>query len=155
MEFRCTQCNKEYANRKVYHLFLLAEVNICTLLNYWCNRWVTFVSFTYHLCFFTVRKRSCGKVMFLQACVKNSVLGGQVYTPLGKHPLLGRHPPGRHPPGRHPPGQTPFSGHPPMQAPPGRQAPLGRHPPPPTSRRLLQRTVRILLECILVQIYIH
>ena len=32
--------------------------------------------------------------------------------------------------------------------------PLGRHPPadtPPPSRRLLQRTVRILLECILVQ----
>ena len=36
---------------------------------------------------FTVRKRSCGKVMFLQACVKNSV-GGGVYqtrqTPPGR-----------------------------------------------------------------------
>ena len=37
----------------------------------------------------------------------------------------------------------------------GRQPPLGRHPlpgrhPPPTSRRLLQRAIRILLECILV-----
>ena len=58
-------------------------------------------------------------------------------TPLGRHPLwadtpwvdtpLGRHPPGRHPMDRHPPGQIPTN----------------------PSRRLLQRTVRILLECIL------
>ena len=47
----------------------------------------------------TVRKRSCGKVMFLHLSVSHSVhrftwrcLG---YTPLGRHPL-----------GRHPPGQT-------------------------------------------------
>ena len=40
----------------------------------------------------TVRKRSCGKAMFSQARVKNSVhRGGDV------HPL-GRHPPGRHTP---------------------------------------------------------
>ena len=45
--------------------------------------------------------------------------------------------------------------HPPRQTPPGRQ-PLGRHPPPgksPPSRLLLQWTVRILLECILVVKY--
>ena len=68
----------------------------------------------------TVRKRSCGKVMFLQSCVGNSVYGRSVsqdalgetlpqadtspgQTSPGRHPL-GRHPPGRHPlpPGRHP-----------------------------------------------------
>ena len=55
----------------------------------------------------TVRKRSCGKVMFSQACVKNSVHRG-VYIPWGNTPWaetdpLGRHPLGRHPLGRHPP----------------------------------------------------
>ena len=78
----------------------------------------------------TVRKRSFGKVMFSQACVKNSVhrgVRGRCTYPL---------PPAR----QMPPGQTP---------------PLGRHPPPwadvyPSVRRPLQRTVRILLECILV-----
>ena len=34
---------------------------------------------------FTVCKRSCGKVMFSQACVKNSVHRGEVYTPVGRH----------------------------------------------------------------------
>ena len=37
---------------------------------------------------FTVRKRSCGKVMFSQACVKNSVHGGGV-----SHDALGQTPP--------------------------------------------------------------
>ena len=46
---------------------------------------------------FTARNNSCGKVMFSQACVKNSVHGGGqrvkgVYIPLGGHP----------------PGQTPW-----------------------------------------------
>ena len=50
----------------------------------------------------TIRKRSCGKVMFSQACVKNSV---------------------------------------------HREGVSARHHP---SRRLLQRTARILLQCILV-----
>ena len=74
---------------------------------------------------FTVRKRSCGKVMFSQACVKNCVHWGRhmVYTPLQQTPH---------------PGQTP----PPEQTPPWVD--------PPPSRQLLQRTVRILLECILV-----
>ena len=40
------------------------------------------------------------------------------------------------------PRQTPLSADPPGQTPPGQ--------PPPNSRRLLLRTVRILLECILV-----
>ena len=55
--------------------------------------------------------------------------------------------------GRHtPPGQThttppPHRG----QTPPQADNPMGRHPlPPHTHRRLLQPTVRILLECILV-----
>ena len=67
-------------------------------------------------------QRKCGKVIFSQACVKNSVRGGCL-----PQCMLGYTPPGRHPPDRHPPEC--------------RHTPLGRHPP---------RTVRILLECILV-----
>ena len=57
-------------------------------------------------------QRSCGKVIFSEACVKNSVhMGGGGRLPqwmLGyttPHPL-GRHRPGRQPPGQTPPGQT-------------------------------------------------
>ena len=62
------------------------------------------------------------KVMFSQACVKNSWL---VYIPPGRHPQRQRHP---YPPGRHP---------------------LDNPPPPPPGWPL-HWTVRILLECILV-----
>ena len=41
---------------------------------------------------FTVRKRSYGKVMFSQVCVKNSV-GGGVSARLDRPPLADRHPP--------------------------------------------------------------
>ena len=124
---------------------------------------------TYTLCIFTFL-RSCGKVMFSQACVKNSVhREGGVYPSMhwGTHlPLpsacwdthhLGQTPPWADitPPW----ADTPFPGQTPL--------PLGRHPspwtdtpsprqtyplgrPPPRPRRPLQRTVRILLECILV-----
>ena len=34
----------------------------------------------------TVRNNSCGKVMFSQVYVKNSVHGGEVYTPPGQTP---------------------------------------------------------------------
>ena len=67
---------------------------------------------------FTVRKRSCGKIMFSQACVKNSDHGGRCTPPLGRQAdnPLGRHPHGQHPPmGRHPPGRQV-------------DTPLGRHP---------------------------
>ena len=85
----------------------------------------------------TVRKRSCGKVMFSQACVKNSVHreGGSV-PPTGqtdRHPLLGRHPLGRqgdNPLSRHPPAgrHHPWADTPLLD----RQTPhsLGRHPYP-------------------------
>ena len=78
--------------------------------------------------FVTVRKRSCGKVMFSQVCVKNSVHGGEVYTPWADTPLTDRHTPGK---------QTPHWL-------------ADRHLPPPC---LLQRTVCILRECILVHDY--
>ena len=57
----------------------------------------------------TIRKQSCGKVMFSQASVKNYVHGGEVSTP----------------PGRHPPEQTP-----PVQIPPQQTAAAadGTHP---------------------------
>ena len=77
-----------------------------------------------------VRKRRCGKVMFSQACVKNSVQGGicpqQLDTPWANTP---------------PRTDTPRANV------PSANTPTGRHHP---SRRLLQRMVRILLECILV-----
>ena len=77
-------------------------------------------------------------------------------TPLGQTSPLDRHSPGQIPPlGRHPRVDTPLVRHPQAdtprirQTPPWADTPLDRHPRPP-SRRLLQRTVRILLECILV-----
>ena len=70
-----------------------------------------FVLYSGMLQIVTVRKRSFGQVMFLQACVKNSVHMGEVYTPLGRHPPGQIHPPGRHPQqtataadGKHPTG---------------------------------------------------
>ena len=63
------------------------------------------------------------------------------------------HHPWSDPPGSHPSGQTPLDRHPWGDTPPSRQTP---HPwadtphPLPLERRILQRTVRILLECILV-----
>ena len=74
--------------------------------------------------------------------------GGVVHTPLGRHPSpQGRHSSGRHPPARHSSGR-----HPPARQLLKADTPLGRHPPgiPPPIRRPLQRTVRILLERILV-----
>ena len=102
--------------------------------------------------------------------------GGVCQTPLGRPPLdrLGRHPPGqtRQPPpgqpkhtpldrlgrhphslGRHPPdrlGKHPLPPGQPRQTPPGQTTSLGRPPPPGSHHRPLQRTVCILLECILV-----
>ena len=97
------------------------------------------------MCFcFYCPQSSCRKIMFSQA---SAILftGGVADTPPG------RHPPGQTPPpwadtpslGRHPlPGQTPHLDRYPLP---------GRHPP---LRWLLQRTVRILLECILVVCFI-
>ena len=78
-------------------------------------------------------------------------------TPLWQSPHpVGRHPPGRyphpldrqpHPLGWHPVADTPLGRHcPPWADTPPRQT----HPPPHPSRQPPQRTVRILLECILV-----
>ena len=109
---------------------------------------------------FTVRKRSCGKVMFYTCLSVILFTGGDLpqcklgYTPFA--PLGPETPPrtrGRHPPG--PEADTPLS-RPSQQTPPSRypsqadtppQTPPGQTPP---SRRLLLRTIRILLECILV-----
>ena len=110
----------------------------CTMLHSQCNILnVTINSVSYFYC----PQRSCGKVMFLHLSVI-LFTGGWVS---GRHPLLDRHFPSwaDTPLGRHPLGQTP-----PPRAdtnPPGRHLPLGGHPSP--SRRPLQRTVRILLEC--------
>ena len=79
---------------------------------------------------------SCGKVMFLHVSVILFAGGGWS----GRQTPLWADIPWQTPPGRHPLGQTPLS----------------RHTPPPPGRQIhprggpLQRTVRILLECILV-----
>ena len=97
------------------------------------------------LSLFTVRNSSCGKVMFSQACVKNSVHGGGGgggVHPLDRHPL-GRYPSGQTPLGQTPPPrQTPSWANtplppppvdPPGQTPPGQTHPLCRHPQADTS----------------------
>ena len=93
------------------------------------------------LCFYTCLSTGRG-------CLAKCMLG---YTPQ-QTPPLGRHLPGRHPPGRHPPpGQTPLlDRHHPGQTSPRADTPWADTPGRPPSRRLLLRTVRILLECILV-----
>ena len=114
----------------------------------------------------TVRNE-VAKVMFLQAsvCPQGGWVGVSVSVHGGIHPR-GRHPPEQMPPATDtPPEQTPPPGsrhhppgvdtppeqtHPPEQTPPppGADAPGADTPPP--ERRPLLRTVRILLECILV-----
>ena len=86
--------------------------------------------------FITVR--NSGKVMFLHLSLILFTGGGWG---------------GVHPPGQTPPRQT--HPHPTLGRHPQTNPPNGRHPhplgrPPPSPRRPLQRTVRILLECILV-----
>ena len=86
------------------------------------------------------------------------------YTPPGRYtPRAGTHPLPRqvHPQQVQPPGRyTPLAGtpsrqvHPPSRYTP-RQVPPLRAGIPPPSRRLLLRTVRILLECILVRTVHH
>ena len=79
-------------------------------------------------------------------------------TPQDQAPPGSRHPPRPGtPPEQTPWDQAPWSRHPPLgpgtplgadTPPPDQAPPRSRHPP--ASRRLLLRTVRILLECILV-----
>ena len=99
-------------------------------------------------------QRSCGKVKFLQVCVKNSVrgvgcVGGCIPACIGADTPL----PSAcwyTPSGHTHRGQTPSC---PMHV---GIHPLGRHLPPPghTPPPPLQRTVCILLECILVCLYL-
>ena len=67
----------------------------------------------------TVRNSSFGKVMLSQACVKNSVHRGEVYTPPGHIPP--GHPQADTPAGQTPPGHT-TSQHPPRRRRSGRYA---------------------------------
>ena len=106
--------------------------------------------------------------VFTPVC--HSVHKGGVYPTmhLGRHPLARPPPPGQTPsPQADPPGQTPLGRQTPRQTPPGQTPPSRKtppdrytpwadtpHPPPAPSRWLLQWTVRILLECILVLIAI-
>ena len=73
----------------------------------------------------TILNSICGKVMFYTCLSVIQFTGRWVGG-------CGRNPPGRHPLGRHLPRQNP--------------------PPANTPRRPLHRTVRIILECILVEL---
>ena len=88
-------------------------------------------------------QRSCEGYVFTGVCLSTGGCLPQCmvgYT----HPPPEQTPPEQTPPpSRHPRADTPQSRHPPGADPPS------RHPPPPEIRPLL-RTVRILLECILV-----
>ena len=129
-------------------------------------------------------QRSWAKVIFSQACVKNSVHRGgedvclsacwdtpREHTPETMHPPGAdttppqtMHPPGPDPPAPDTPDQAPPQADttpleqthtplPPDQAPPPEQT-----PPPPGSRlqhTVNERSVRILLECILVNFCCH
>ena len=126
------------------------------------------------LVIFTVRNE-VAKVMFLQACVcphggrvsasvhagippprsrhlqeqthTNLPPGADTHTPGSRHPLPGADTPSRvqTPPEQTPPGRdTPWSRHPPGAHPPRADSPQGH------SHCCGLRTVRILLECILV-----
>ena len=116
-------------------------------------------------------------ILFTGGCLPQCMLG--YHTPPGAGTPgadipQSRHPSGAdtlveqtHPQSRHPPEQTPtWSRHPTEQTPPRSRhpqssPPLSRHPPgsrhPPPGSRLRhtvnERPVRILLECILVNIY--
>ena len=96
---------------------------------------------------FTVRKRSCGKVMSLHLCVSHSVHRG-VSTSVH----AGIHTP---PWAETPWADTPTSRQTPRawawtRTPPRQRSPWADTPSPSPSRPLLLRTVRILLECIMV-----
>ena len=97
------------------------------------------------LTYFDRPQRSCGKVMFSQV---SDILftGGRGSGCVWQTPL-GRHLPGRHSPHwANTPRQTP-----PGQTSPGQTLPpLGKHPVHAGIRWPLQRTLCILLECILV-----
>ena len=96
---------------------------------------------------FTVRKRSCGKVIFLHLSVSHSVHRGvSAQCMLGIHHPQADSPPGQTPSWADPPGRPPWADTP-------RQTPRDRHPPPPR-RWLLLRTIRVLLECILVTCFV-
>ena len=87
-------------------------------------------------------QRSWAKVIFSQACEKNSVQGGGVVclSACWQTAPRSRHPPGADTPprSRHPPGADP---------------PRSRHPPGSRLQHTVnERPVRILLECILVNI---
>ena len=80
-------------------------------------------------------QRSWAKVIFSQACVKNSVHGGGVSASVHAGIPPGAHPPrpGTHPQEQTPPGVDPQTRHPPRT----RHLPRTRHPPgsrPPGSR---------------------
>ena len=108
------------------------------------------------VCFITIRKQSCEKVMLLHLSVSHSVQRGCIPA------CTGQIPPGSHPPRQTPPGQTPSWPGLPLgrdpQAETSRQTPRWQQLPPQADtpcRRLLRWTVRILLECISVDIGVN
>ena len=137
---RVVEGDGKRVSRGMYPLHLLGS----TWLAF---NWKAFLFFLYYR-----PQRSCGKVIFSQACVKNSV---HKRRGVCLNACWDTHTP---PWQMHTPWCLPqcMLGY----TPPRRQTPLGRQPPPrtdtPSTRRSLQRTVRILLECFLVyNLFVH
>ena len=63
---------------------------------------------------FTIRKRSCGKVMFSRECIKNILSTERECTPLGRHPHGQTQPQTDNP---HPRAHTPYTETPCKQTP--------------------------------------
>ena len=72
---------------------------------------------------FTIRKRSCGKIMFSQSCVKRGMYPSKHW---GRHPPAGTPPRQVHPP---PPDRYPQQVHPPGRYTPWQVHPSGRYTP--------------------------
>ena len=108
MRNKCPQCKKSCSGSKAiiqqgsgqHQSFQVHFIRLQDLIKLTENsRW--FDPFESKL-IFTVRKRSCGKVMFSQACVKNSVHGRRCTHPQADPPL-DKHPQANTPSGRTPP----------------------------------------------------
>ena len=127
----------------LYFLVINRRINLVILALLPTMNCYIFYSFLLYYCW----QRSCGKVMFSQACVKNSVHRGCLPDSPPPRPEADCPSPDKRQ--THPPDQKQTS--PDQRQTPSwadtRPQPSGQTPP---SRRLLQWTVRILLEYILV-----
>ena len=118
---------------------------------FFCLQSVGAIVTVFHCCDYRPQTKLWKGNVFTSVCQEFCPQGeGVADTPLWPTPPWADTSPGRHPSRADtPPGQT----HPLARHPPGRHPLLGPTPSPwadPPARRPLQRTVRILMECILI-----